>query len=101
MKDGRYKDQRVAVLGAGLSGSAAAMLLASEGAKVTVLDSAEETDFTEIYPGKSSGTRDCSNLRPRSAQTFAGVSVGGPKSRHRSGFSVSAKFFITRNRNDR
>ncbi len=43
MKEGRYKDQRVAVLGAGLSGSAAAMLLASEGAKVTVLDSAEET----------------------------------------------------------
>jgi UDP-N-acetylmuramoylalanine--D-glutamate ligase len=43
MKSGRYKNQKVAVLGAGLSGSAAALLLASEGAQVTVLDSAEET----------------------------------------------------------
>jgi len=38
----RYKDQNVAVLGAGLSGAAAARLLKEEGAKVTVLDSAEE-----------------------------------------------------------
>lgn len=38
----RYKNQRVAVLGAGLSGSAAALLLHTEGAQVTVLDSAEE-----------------------------------------------------------
>jgi UDP-N-acetylmuramoylalanine--D-glutamate ligase len=42
MKTGRYKNQNVAVLGAGLSGSAAALLLASEGAQVTVLDSADE-----------------------------------------------------------
>ena len=42
MKNGRYKDQPIAVLGAGLSGSAAALLLKSEGAEVTVLDSAEE-----------------------------------------------------------
>ncbi len=42
MKNGRYKNQNVAVLGAGLSGSAAALLLRSEGAEVTVLDSAEE-----------------------------------------------------------
>jgi UDP-N-acetylmuramoylalanine--D-glutamate ligase len=42
MKNGRYKDQNVAVLGAGLSGSAAALLLAAEGAHVTVLDSADE-----------------------------------------------------------
>ena len=42
MKNGRYKNQNVAVLGAGLSGSAAALLLASEGAQVTVLDSAED-----------------------------------------------------------
>jgi UDP-N-acetylmuramoylalanine--D-glutamate ligase len=42
MKSGRYKNQNVAVLGAGLSGSAAALLLASEGAKVTTLDSADE-----------------------------------------------------------
>jgi UDP-N-acetylmuramoylalanine--D-glutamate ligase len=38
----RYKNQNVAVLGAGLSGTAAALLLKSEGAIVTVLDSAEE-----------------------------------------------------------
>jgi UDP-N-acetylmuramoylalanine--D-glutamate ligase len=38
----RYQDQHVAVLGAGLSGTAAALLLKSEGAAVTVLDSAEE-----------------------------------------------------------
>ena len=39
----RYKNQNVAVLGAGLSGMAAALLLKDEGAKVTVLDSADET----------------------------------------------------------
>jgi UDP-N-acetylmuramoylalanine--D-glutamate ligase len=43
MKNGRYKNQKVAVLGAGLSGSAAALLLAAQGAQVTVLDSAHET----------------------------------------------------------
>jgi len=42
MNNGRYKNQKVAVVGAGLSGSAAALLLASEGAQVTVLDSAED-----------------------------------------------------------
>jgi UDP-N-acetylmuramoylalanine--D-glutamate ligase len=42
MKNGRYKEQHIAVLGAGLSGSAAALLLRSEGAEVTVLDTAEE-----------------------------------------------------------
>jgi UDP-N-acetylmuramoylalanine--D-glutamate ligase len=41
----RYKNQNIAVLGAGLSGSAAALLLKSEGAHVTVLDSAEEKDL--------------------------------------------------------
>jgi UDP-N-acetylmuramoylalanine--D-glutamate ligase len=45
MKNGRYKNQHVAILGAGLSGSAAALLLASEGAHVTVLDSAEEKNL--------------------------------------------------------
>jgi len=45
MKNGRYKNQNVAVLGAGLSGSAAAQLLASEGAQVTVFDSAEEKNL--------------------------------------------------------
>jgi UDP-N-acetylmuramoylalanine--D-glutamate ligase len=41
----RYKNQNIAVLGAGLSGSAAALLLRSESAQVTVLDSAEEKDL--------------------------------------------------------
>jgi len=45
MKGGRYKDQNLAVLGAGLSGSAAALLLRSEGANVTILDSAEEKNL--------------------------------------------------------
>jgi len=38
----RYRNQNVAVLGAGLSGAAAALLLKAEGANVTVLDSADE-----------------------------------------------------------
>lgn len=38
----RYTDRKVAVLGAGLSGTAAAHLLKDEGARVTVLDGAEE-----------------------------------------------------------
>jgi UDP-N-acetylmuramoylalanine--D-glutamate ligase len=41
----RYQNKKVAVLGAGLSGTAAALLLKSEGAEVTVLDSAEEKDL--------------------------------------------------------
>jgi UDP-N-acetylmuramoylalanine--D-glutamate ligase len=45
MNSARYKNQNVAVLGAGLSGSAAALLLASEGARVTVLDSAEDKNL--------------------------------------------------------
>jgi UDP-N-acetylmuramoylalanine--D-glutamate ligase len=38
----KYQGRKTAVLGAGLSGTAAALLLRSEGAQVTVLDSAEE-----------------------------------------------------------
>lgn len=38
----KYQGKNVAVLGAGLSGTAAALLLRSEGAEATVLDSAEE-----------------------------------------------------------
>ena len=45
MKNGRYRNQNVAVLGAGLSGSAAALLLAAEGAHVTVSDSADEKNL--------------------------------------------------------
>lgn len=40
-----YQDQNVAVLGAGLSGTAAALLLRSEGANVAVLDSADEKNL--------------------------------------------------------
>ena len=45
MNNERCKNQKVAVVGAGLSGSAAALLLASEGAQVTVLDSAEDKNL--------------------------------------------------------
>ena len=41
----RYNNQNICVLGAGLSGTAAALLLKSEGAHVTVLDSAEEKNL--------------------------------------------------------
>jgi UDP-N-acetylmuramoylalanine--D-glutamate ligase len=41
----RYKNHNVAVLGAGLSGTAAALLLKAEGAQVTVLDNAEEKNL--------------------------------------------------------
>ena len=41
----RYKNQNAAVLGAGLSGTAAALLLRAEGAQVTVLDNAEEKNL--------------------------------------------------------
>ncbi|HEY7001077.1 MAG TPA: UDP-N-acetylmuramoyl-L-alanine--D-glutamate ligase [Candidatus Udaeobacter sp.] len=41
----RYKNKNIVVLGAGLSGSAAALLLRSEGAQVTVLDSAEQKNL--------------------------------------------------------
>jgi len=45
MNNGRYQNQNIAVLGAGLSGSAATLLLRSEGAQVTVLDSADEKNL--------------------------------------------------------
>ena len=45
MNNARYQNQNIAVLGAGLSGSAAALLLRSEGAQVTVLDTADEKDL--------------------------------------------------------
>src|SRR5438552_9073289 len=41
----RYTNQNIAVLGAGLSGTASALLLRSEGARVTVLDDAEEKNL--------------------------------------------------------
>jgi UDP-N-acetylmuramoylalanine--D-glutamate ligase len=43
-----YKNKNVAVLGAGRSGKAAALLLAEEGARVTLLDSAPEEKLTGL-----------------------------------------------------
>jgi len=52
MNNGRHQNQNIAVLGAGLSGSAAALLLRSEGAQVTVLDSAEDKNLLAQLSGK-------------------------------------------------
>jgi UDP-N-acetylmuramoylalanine--D-glutamate ligase len=62
----RYKNQNIAVLGAGLSGSAAALLLRSEGAQVTVLDSAEEKNLLK-------STID--NLRAHDVRVFCGAAA--------------------------
>jgi len=66
MKNARYKNQNMAVLGAGLSGSAAALLLRSEGAQVTVLDSAEEKNLLK-------STID--NLRAQGVSVICGVAA--------------------------
>jgi UDP-N-acetylmuramoylalanine--D-glutamate ligase len=60
----RYKSQNVAVLGAGLSGTAAALLLKEEGAHVTVLDEAEEKNLL-----KSS----IANLRTQGIRVLCGA----------------------------
>jgi len=62
----RHKNQNIAVLGAGLSGSAAALLLRSEGAQVTVLDSAEEKNLLK-------STID--NLRARNVRVICGAAA--------------------------
>jgi UDP-N-acetylmuramoylalanine--D-glutamate ligase len=62
----RYKDQNIVVLGAGLSGTAAALLLQSEGAHVTVLDSAEESDLLK-------STLD--NLRTQGVEVICGTAA--------------------------
>jgi UDP-N-acetylmuramoylalanine--D-glutamate ligase len=62
----RYRDQNIAVLGAGLSGTAAALLLRSEGARVTVLDSAEEKNLLK-------STLD--NLRTQGVQVICGTAA--------------------------
>jgi UDP-N-acetylmuramoylalanine--D-glutamate ligase len=61
-----YKDQNIAVLGAGLSGTAAALLLHSEGARVTVLDAAEEKNLLK-------STLD--NLRTQGVQVICGTAA--------------------------
>ena len=50
-----YKNKTVAVLGAGRSGKAAALLLAGEGAKVTMLDSAPEEKLAGLEPLRAQG----------------------------------------------
>ncbi len=50
-----YKNKKVAVLGAGRSGKAAALLLALEGAKVTMLDSAPEEELAGLDPLRAKG----------------------------------------------
>jgi UDP-N-acetylmuramoylalanine--D-glutamate ligase len=62
----RYKNQHIGVLGAGLSGSAAALLLKSEGAQVTVLDSAEEKNLLK-------STID--NLRAQAVRVICGAAA--------------------------
>ncbi len=59
----KYQGKKVAVLGAGLSGTAAALLLRSEGADVTVLDSADETTLLKST---------LENLRARGAKVRCG-----------------------------
>ncbi|MBA3607477.1 MAG: UDP-N-acetylmuramoyl-L-alanine--D-glutamate ligase [Chthoniobacterales bacterium] len=49
------KNKNVAVLGAGRSGKAAALLLAEEGAKVTMLDSAPEEKLAGLDPLRAKG----------------------------------------------
>jgi UDP-N-acetylmuramoylalanine--D-glutamate ligase len=63
----RYRNQNIAVLGAGLSGSAATLLLRSEGAQVTVLDSAEEKNLLK-------STID--NLRAQNVRVICGAAAG-------------------------
>jgi UDP-N-acetylmuramoylalanine--D-glutamate ligase len=69
----RYNKKNVAVLGAGLSGTAAALLLKSEGANVTMLDSAEETKLLK-------STID--NLRGQGVRVIAGPAADADSSNY-------------------
>lgn len=62
--NGRFQNKNVAVLGAGLSGSAAALLLQANGANVSVLDSAEESKLLK-------STLD--NLRAKGVRVITGA----------------------------
>ena len=53
MKAPSYKNKKVAVLGAGLSGAAAALLLQSEGANVTVLRQVPLYSFGPMHDSPS------------------------------------------------
>ena len=54
----RYQNKNVAVLGAGLSGTAAALLLVREDANVSVLDSATENKLPN-RPSKICAITEC------------------------------------------
>jgi UDP-N-acetylmuramoylalanine--D-glutamate ligase len=71
MKNRRYQNEKVAVLGAGLSGSAAALLLVSQSAQVTVLDSADEKNLLK-------STLD--NLRAHGVGTLCGPAADNDSS---------------------
>jgi UDP-N-acetylmuramoylalanine--D-glutamate ligase len=62
----KYQGKKAAVLGAGLSGTAAALLLRSEGAEVTVLDSADEKTLLKST---------IENLRTRGAEVRCGAAA--------------------------
>jgi UDP-N-acetylmuramoylalanine--D-glutamate ligase len=63
----KYEGKKVAVLGAGLSGTAAALLLRSEGAQVVVLDSAPEKTLLKST---------IENLRSRGVTVSCGPEAG-------------------------
>jgi UDP-N-acetylmuramoylalanine--D-glutamate ligase len=67
----RYKNQNIVVLGAGSSGTAAALLLKSEGAHVTVIDAAEEKDLLK-------STID--NLRAQEVRVICGAAASDDSS---------------------
>ena len=97
----RYKNQNIAVLGAGLSGSAAALLLRSEGAHVTMLDSAEEKNLLK-------STID--NLRAQDVRVICGAAADEDSSTYQMAVlspgidpasPAGAQFLVARNRHHR
>jgi UDP-N-acetylmuramoylalanine-D-glutamate ligase len=90
----KYQGKKVAVLGAGLSGTAAALLLRKEGADVTVLDSAEERTLLKST---------IENLRKHGVEVRCGAEAdrdsspydfGCPESGDRSDHSIGEKFSL-------
>ncbi|HET9418313.1 MAG TPA: UDP-N-acetylmuramoyl-L-alanine--D-glutamate ligase [Chthoniobacterales bacterium] len=69
----RYKNQHVAVLGAGLSGTAAALLLRSEGAEVAVLDNAEEKNLLKST---------LENLRAQGVRVICGPAANADQTKY-------------------
>ena len=82
------------MLGAGLSGTAAALLLASEGAKVTVLDSADRKKLAEIDDRKSARAWMYACIcGPDGGEDSRLLRSCCPESRHRSGLAAGARIF--------